>query len=70
MDDFDQVPGSWSARRRGCTCGLPRRSYLRADPECPIHGVTILKRMLITPGGKIAIERFRQRIERQILSES
>ena len=69
MYKFDQHPGSWLARRMGCTCGMPTRSYLRADPDCPIHGVTNFKRMPLTPGGKMAIERFRRRIERRTLGE-
>ena len=69
MDKFDQRPGSWVARRLGCTCGMPTRSHLRADPDCPIHGVTKFKRVLVTPGGTLSIERFRRRIERRILGE-
>lgn len=64
MDDFDElIPGSPVARRRGCTCSISAGPQFKADPACPKHGVAIFKRLLQSPEGKSAIERFRRRLD-------
>jgi hypothetical protein len=56
------MPGSHAARKNGCSCEMSGVTQFRADPACPIHGVAAFKRLLHSPEGRSAIERFREQI--------
>jgi hypothetical protein len=60
-DNFvDLMPASAAARRRGCSCSMSADTQFKPDPDCLIHGVVIFKRLLQSPDGKTAIQRFRR----------
>jgi len=56
------IPGSHAARKRRCSCEISTITQFRADPGCSIHGVAAFKRLLRTPEGKAAIQRFRDQV--------
>ena len=63
IESVELVPGSPAAKRMGCSCCISAGTQFKADPNCTLHGVLVLKRLRRLPDGMAAIERFRRHVD-------